>query len=182
MNKALEVIEAHWLFDTPVNEIEVLVHPESIVHSLVEFIDGSIIAQLGTPDMSMPIQYALTYPARAAGIAEHLKLDEIGKLTFSKPNFEIFRALTLGFEVARAGGTAPVVFNAANEAAVEQFLDGKIKFSAIVELIEESLDKQETTTTETTESTETTPFSIRLTMTNLERGSTATPTGLLTLR
>ncbi len=143
MNKALEVIEAHWLFDIAVDDIEVLVHPESIVHSLVEFIDGSVIAQLGTPDMSMPIQYALTYPVRAAGIAEHLKLDELGKLTFSKPNLEIFRALTLGFEVARAAGTAPVVFNAANEAAVEQFLAGRIKFAAIIELIEACLDKHD---------------------------------------
>lgn len=141
MNKALEVIEAHWLFDMPVDKIEVLIHPESIVHSLVEFVDGSMMAQLGKPDMCLPIQYALTYPARVAGIAEHLQLDELGKLTFEKPNIETFRALSLGYEVARTGGTAAVVFNAANEAAVGEFLAGRIKFARIVELIEECLNK-----------------------------------------
>jgi 1-deoxy-D-xylulose-5-phosphate reductoisomerase len=141
MNKALEVIEAHWLFDMPVEKIEVLVHPESIVHSLVEFVDGSVIAQLSEPDMCLPIQYALTYPARVAGIGKRLRLEQIGKLTFARPNLEMFRALSLGFEVARAGGTAAVVFNAANEAAVQEFLAGKIKFVNIVELIEYCLDK-----------------------------------------
>ncbi len=141
MNKALEVIEAHCLFDMPVDNIEVLVHPESIVHSLVEFVDGSVIAQLGRPDMCLPIQYALTYPARVTGIAEHLKLDELGKLTFARPNLETFRALLLGFEVARTGGSAPVVFNAANEAAVQEFLAGRIKFVRIVELIEHCVNK-----------------------------------------
>jgi 1-deoxy-D-xylulose-5-phosphate reductoisomerase len=141
MNKALEIIEAHWLFNMPVDKIEVLIHPESIVHSLVEFVDGSVIAQLGRPDMCLPIQYALTYPARVAGIGERLRLEEIGKLTFEKPDFETFRALSLGFEVARTGGTAAVVFNAANEAAVQEFLAGKIKFARIVELIENCLDK-----------------------------------------
>ena len=141
MNKALEVIEAHWLFDVAVEKIEVLIHPESIVHSLVEFVDGSVIALLGRPDMCLPIQYALTYPSRVAGIAEHLRLEEIGKLTFEKPNLKTFRALSLGFEVARTGGTAAVVFNAANEAAVQEFLAGRIKFVSIVELIEHCLNK-----------------------------------------
>jgi 1-deoxy-D-xylulose-5-phosphate reductoisomerase len=141
MNKALEVIEAHWLFDMPVDKIEVLIHPESIVHSLVEFIDGSVIAQLGLPDMCLPIQYALTYPSRVAGIAERLRLDQIGTLTFEKPDLERFRALALGYEAIKAGRTAPVVFNAANEAAVQEFLAGKIKFVNIVELIEYCLDK-----------------------------------------
>jgi len=141
MNKALEVIEAHWLFDMPVDKIEVLIHPESIVHSLVEFVDGSVIAQLGQPDMCLPIQYALTYPVRVAGIARRLRLEETGKLTFEKPNLQTFRALSLGFEVARLGGTAPAVFNAANEAAVQEFLAGKIKFVKIVELIEHCLSK-----------------------------------------
>jgi 1-deoxy-D-xylulose-5-phosphate reductoisomerase len=141
MNKALEVIEAHWLFNIPVEKIEVLIHPESIVHSLVEFVDGSVIAQLGRPDMCLPIQYALTHPARVAGIAEHLRFDEIGKLTFEKPNLEIFRAISLGFEVARTGGTAAAVFNAANEAAVQEFLAGRIKFVSIVELVEHCLNK-----------------------------------------
>ncbi len=141
MNKALEVIEARWLFDVDVEKIEVLIHPESIVHSLVEFVDGSVIAQLGEPDMCLPIQYALTYPARVAGVGKHLRLDRIGQLSFEKPDFEKFRALALGFEVARIGGTAAVVFNAANEAAVAEFIAGRIKFTSIVELIERCLGK-----------------------------------------
>ena len=141
MNKAFEVIEARWLFDMPAEKIDVLIHPESIVHSLVEFVDGSVIAQLGEPDMCLPIQYALTYPARVAGITRPLWLDKIGNLTFEKPNLEVFRALALGFEVARTGGTAAVVFNAANEAAVEEFLAGRINFVTIIELIENCLDK-----------------------------------------
>jgi 1-deoxy-D-xylulose-5-phosphate reductoisomerase len=141
MNKALEVIEARWLFDMPTEKIEVLIHPQSIVHSLVEFVDGSVIAQLGTPDMCLPIQYALTYPQRVAGISKHLRLDELGKLTFEKPNVKTFRALPLGYEVARNGGTAAAVFNAANEAAVEEFLAGKIRFANIIELIEHCLNK-----------------------------------------
>ncbi len=141
MNKALEVIEARWLFDMPVEKIEVLVHPESIIHSLVEFIDGSCLAQLSLPDMSVPVQYALTYPRRLSGIASRLRLEEIGRLNFEKPNLETFRALRLGFDVAGTGGTAPAVFNAANEAAVELFLAGRIKFVNITELIELCLNK-----------------------------------------
>ena len=141
MNKALEIIEAHWLFSMPVDKIEVLIHPESIVHSLVEFVDGSVTAQLGTPDMCLPIQYALTYPKRLPGIAAHLRLEEIGQLTFERPDVETFRALPLGFEVARMGGTAAAVFNAANEAAVQEFLAGRIKFDTIVELIERCVNK-----------------------------------------
>ena len=143
MNKAFEIIEAHWLFDMPVEKIEVLIHPESIVHSLVEFVDGSMIAQLGEPDMCTPIQYALTHPARAAGIARRLRLEEMGRLTFEKPNLETFRALSLGYEVARVGGTAAAVFNAANEAAVAEFLAGRIRFINIVELIEHCLNKHD---------------------------------------
>jgi len=141
MNKAFEIIEARWLFDMPVDKVEVLIHPESIVHSLVEFVDGSTIAQLGEPDMCLPIQYALTYPARVAGITRELRLEETGKLTFAKPDFRTFRALPLAYEVARTGGTAPVVFNAANEAAVEEFLAGRIAFVNIIEFIEHCLDK-----------------------------------------
>lgn len=141
MNKAFEIIEARWLFDMPVEKIEVLIHPESIIHSIVEFVDGSMIAQLGEPDMCLPIQYALTYPERVDGIARALRLEEIGTLTFEKPNLETFRALSLGYEVARTGGTAPVVFNAANEAAVEEFLAGRIKFVNIVEIIENCLNR-----------------------------------------
>jgi 1-deoxy-D-xylulose-5-phosphate reductoisomerase len=143
MNKALEIIEARWLFDMPVERIEVLIHPESIVHSLVEFVDGSVIAQLGVPDMCLPIQYALTYPRRTAGMVGSLRLDEIGKLTFEKPNPETFRALALAYEVAKTGGTAAAVFNAANETAVQEFLSGRIRFVNIIELVEHCLNEHE---------------------------------------
>jgi 1-deoxy-D-xylulose-5-phosphate reductoisomerase len=143
MNKALEVIEARWLFDIPVEKIEVLVHPESIVHSLVEFVDGSVMAQMGIPDMSLPIQYALTYPRRLAGAAKKLRLEQLRTLTFEKPNLKMFPAIGLGFEVARMGGTVAAVFNAANEAAVEQFLSGKIKFANIMELVRHCLENCE---------------------------------------
>jgi 1-deoxy-D-xylulose-5-phosphate reductoisomerase len=141
MNKALEIIEARWLFGVPVDKIEVLIHPESIVHSLVEFVDGSIAAQLSMPDMCLPIQYALTYPNRVAGISRRLRLEEIGQLTFEKPDMETFRALSLAYEVGRVGGTAAAVFNAANEAAVEEFLEGAISFAQIMELVERCLNK-----------------------------------------
>ena len=141
MNKALEVIEARWLFDVPVDKIEVLIHPESIVHSLVEFVDGSVVAQLGEPDMCLPIQYALTYPRRVAGLSKRLRLEEIGALHFEKPDPQTFRALPLAYEVARAGGTAAAVFNAANEAAVAEFLAGQIRFLQIMELVEHCLNR-----------------------------------------
>ena len=141
MNKALEVIEARWLFDVPVEKIEVLIHPESIVHSMVEFVDGAIIAQMSDPDMCLPIQYALTFPKRVKGITKHLRLEQIGRLTFEKPDMEVFKALKIGYQVARTGGTAAAVFNAANEAAVKEFLEGRIKFANIVELIEYCLNK-----------------------------------------
>jgi len=143
MNKALEVIEARWLFDVPAEKIEVLVHPESIVHSLVEFVDGSVMAQMGSPDMSLPIQYALTYPVRLAGCAKKLQLERLRTLTFEKLNMELFPAIGLGFEVAKRGGTAAAVFNGANEAAVESFLAGRIKFGNIVELVRHCLDNCE---------------------------------------
>ena len=143
MNKALEVIEARWLFDVPVERIEVLIHPESIVHSLVEFVDGSVVAQLGEPDMCLPIQYALTYPRRVAGLSKRLRLEEIGELHFERPDPQTFRALLLAYEVARSGGTAAAVFNAANEAAVEEFLAGRIKFLQIMELIEYCLNRHD---------------------------------------
>jgi len=146
MNKALEIIEARWLFDVPVEKIEVLIHPESIVHSLVEFIDASVIAQLGEPDMCLPIQYALTYPDRLPSPAKAPQLAEIGSLNFSRPNPEAFRALPLAYEVSRAGGTAAVVFNAANEAAVEEFLAGRTKFVNILELVEDCLNKHDVKT------------------------------------
>jgi len=146
MNKAFEIIEARWLFDMPVDKIEVLIHPESIIHSLVEFVDGSVVAQLGEPDMCIPIQYALTYPERVAGIAKRLCLENISKLTFEKPDLETFRALRLAYEVVQSGGTAAAVFNAANEAAVEEFLAGGIEFVRIVELIEHCLNKHDVKT------------------------------------
>jgi 1-deoxy-D-xylulose-5-phosphate reductoisomerase len=140
MNKALEIIEARWLFDIAPQNIEVLVHPESIVHSMVEFVDGSVIAQMGIPDMSLPIQYAMTYPERLAGCAKRLRLEEIKRLTFEMPDHKTFPALEIGFEIARKGGVTAAVFNAANEAAVEKFLGGAIKFGNIVELVRHCLD------------------------------------------
>ncbi|MCI0498056.1 MAG: 1-deoxy-D-xylulose-5-phosphate reductoisomerase [Planctomycetales bacterium] len=139
MNKALEVIEAVRLFGMPAEKIDVLIHPESVVHSMVEFIDGSVIAQLGTPDMKVPIQYALTWPKRMKGIAKGLRLHQLGQLNFEPPDLERFKALAMGFEVARMSGSAPVVFNAANEAAVAAFLDGRIRFGQIIELIDRCL-------------------------------------------
>lgn len=146
MNKALEIIEARWLFDVPVEKIEVLIHPESIVHSLVEFVDASVIAQLGEPDMCLPIQYALTYPDRLPGPAKAPQLAEIGSLNFSTPDPRAFRALPLAYEVCRAGGTAAAVFNAANEAAVEEFLAGTIRFVNILELVEHCLNNHDVKT------------------------------------
>lgn len=143
MNKALEVIETRWLFDVSTDKIDVLVHPESVVHSMVEFVDGSVVAVLGRPDMCVPIQYALTYPRRVKGIGQRLRLSELGKLTFEKPNRKVFRALDLGFAVAAEGGSAPVVFNAANEVAVEEFLAGRIRFGMIVRAIEHCLNKHD---------------------------------------
>ena len=143
MNKALEVIEARWLFDVGTDKIYVLVHPESVVHSMVQFGDGSVVAVLGRPDMCVPIQYALTYPRRVKGIGQRLKLGELGKITFEKPNRSIFRALDLGFAVAAKGGSVPVVFNAANEVAVQEFLAGRIRFVMIVRAIEHCVNKHE---------------------------------------
>lgn len=141
VNKALEIIEAKWLFGLPVDSIEVLIHPESIIHSMVEFCDGSVMAQLGTPDMRTPIQYTLTYPQRLSGCATRLDFATIRRLNFEPPDMERFRALRLGYEVARTGGTAGAVFNAANEAAVEAFLAGRIPFGRIVQLIEDVLQR-----------------------------------------
>ncbi|MGB9626300.1 MAG: 1-deoxy-D-xylulose-5-phosphate reductoisomerase, partial [Phycisphaerae bacterium] len=119
MNKALEIIEAKWLFGLDVDSIEVLIHPESIIHSMVEFCDGSVVAQLGTPDMRTPIQYALTYPERRLGCSDRLDWSAIRRLHFEPPDLERFPALRLGYEAARAGGTAGAVLNAANEEAVQ---------------------------------------------------------------
>ncbi|MFX3624653.1 MAG: 1-deoxy-D-xylulose-5-phosphate reductoisomerase [Ectobacillus sp.] len=141
MNKGLEVIEAYWLFQTPYECIEVLLHKESIIHSMVEFADRSVIAQLGTPDMRVPIQYALTYPDRLAlPAAKQLQLWEIGTLHFQKMDFDRFRCLGFAFEAGKRGGSLPTVMNAANEAAVAAFLQRKIGFLAIEELIEKAMN------------------------------------------
>jgi 1-deoxy-D-xylulose-5-phosphate reductoisomerase len=132
MNKALEIIEARWLFDLQPDQIAVVIHPQSIVHSMVEYIDGSVVAQLSPPDMKLPIQYALCWPQRRAGVAEKLDWSRPLRLDFEPPDFERFGALRLGLEVARCGGTAGAVLNAANEAAVAAFLDGRIGFHEIV--------------------------------------------------
>ena len=141
MNKALEIVEARWLFDLSADQIEVVIHPESIVHSLVEFCDGSVIAQLSPPDMRLPIQYALTYPDRLESPAQRLDLHHLGQLNFEEPDFERFPALRLGFDVAQKGGTAGSVLNAANEAAVQAFRDGRIAFVQIAELTESCLQE-----------------------------------------
>lgn len=139
MNKGLEVIEAHWLFGLPASKIEVIVHPQSIIHSMVEFVDGSVKAQLGMPDMKLPIQYALTYPERPVSAFTRLDLAALGRMTFLEPDIEKFRCLALAFHALETGGTAPAVLNAANEVAVEHFLGGRLPFSAIPRLIEETL-------------------------------------------
>jgi 1-deoxy-D-xylulose-5-phosphate reductoisomerase len=128
MNKALEVIEARWLFGLDPDQIEVIIHPESIIHSFVEFIDGSVLAQLSPPDMRLPIQYALTWPDRVAGPARKLNWKELQALHFEQPDRDTFPALQLGYEVARRGGTCGAILNAANEAAVSRFLAGDLAF------------------------------------------------------
>jgi 1-deoxy-D-xylulose-5-phosphate reductoisomerase len=144
MNKGLEVIEAHWFFGTPYEEIDVVLHRESVIHSMVEFIDGSIIAHLGTPDMKVPIQYALTYPDRLdVSGGKRLNLVDIGTLHFEKMDMDRFPCLAYAFEAGKAGGTMPTVLNAANETAVSAFLNGKISFLDIESFIEKALIKHE---------------------------------------
>jgi 1-deoxy-D-xylulose-5-phosphate reductoisomerase len=140
MNKGLEVIEAHWLFDVGPAKIDVVIHPQSVVHSLVELRDGSVIAQLGVTDMRLPIQYALSYPERWGGGLPALDLTTCGPLEFSEPDRDRFPCLDLAYAALVAGGSAPVVLNAANEIAVEAYLDGAIRFTAIPRLIERALE------------------------------------------
>jgi 1-deoxy-D-xylulose-5-phosphate reductoisomerase len=140
MNKALEIIEAHWLFDLPAEEIDVIIHPQSIAHSFVEFTDHSILAQLGTPDMQTPIQYALTWPARAPGCSRPLDWSTLRTLEFEPPDHERFPALSLAYRAIRSGGTAGAVLNAANEAAVAAFLDRRLRFGQIVEMVRAAMD------------------------------------------
>ena len=143
MNKGLEVIEAHWLFAVPVDRINVQIHPQSIVHSMVEYCDGAVIAQLGVPDMKTPIAYALSYPERIPLKLPPLDLCSIGSLTFEEPDLQRFPCLKLAYAAIAAGGVAPAVLNAANEIAVEAFLAGKIPFLTIPKLIEAVLDRHD---------------------------------------
>jgi len=140
VNKGLEVIEAKWLFDVDFDNIQVLIQPQSLIHSMVEFKDGSVMAQLGTPDMRLPIQYALYYPERRFLDGKRVNFYEISSITFEKPDMENFRALRLAFDAGRKGGSMPTVFNAANEQAVQMFLDKKIKYLDIVEMIEYAME------------------------------------------
>ena len=142
VNKGLEVIEAKFLYGVEYEQIQVVVHPQSIVHSMVEFVDGSIIAQLAAPDMRLPIQYALTYPDRKISPIKHLNFWELKNLTFEKPDVETFKGLKFAYDAGKIGGTAPCVFNAANEIAVAAFLAGKIKFLQIYDVIENALNSR----------------------------------------
>lgn len=141
MNKGFEVIEARWLFDIPIGKIEVIIHPQSIVHSMVQFCDGSIKAQLGQPDMRHPIQYALTFPDRLDAQVERANLADIHQLTFERPDYEKFRNLGLAYDALRRGGNIPCILNAANEVAVDAFLKGKIGFFAMSDIIEQTISE-----------------------------------------
>jgi 1-deoxy-D-xylulose-5-phosphate reductoisomerase len=140
MNKGLEIIEAHWLFGATPEQIQVVVHPQSVVHSMVEYADGSVIAQLGHPDMRTPIAQALAYPERIDAGVPSLDLFRIGSLGFEQPDFERFPALGLAYAALRSGGAAPVALNAANEVAVAAFLEGRLPFLRITAVIEETLN------------------------------------------
>ncbi|WP_238882582.1 1-deoxy-D-xylulose-5-phosphate reductoisomerase [Clostridium sp. YIM B02551] len=141
MNKGLEVIEAHFLFDVSYEDIQVIVHPQSIIHSMIEYTDSSVIAQLGSTDMRLPIQYALNYPERKENISEALNFWEINKLTFEKPDFDTFKCLSLAYKAGKVGGIMPTILNGANEVLVELFLKDKIKFLEIPEIIEDCMNK-----------------------------------------
>ncbi len=143
MNKGLEVIEAHWLFDVDMEKIEVLVHPQSIVHSLVEFVDGSVVAQLGIPDMRVPISYALSSPERLETGLSPLNLTECSNLSFLKPDMQRFPSLKIAYDACRAGGCTPAVLNASNEVAVEAFLNEKLKFPQIFEVVAETIERMD---------------------------------------
>lgn len=144
VNKGLEVMEAKWLFDVGLDDIQVVVHPQSILHSAVEYVDGAVIGQMGVPDMKLPIQYALFYPNRRPMSGNQLDLFAVGNMTFEKPDPVTFKGLELAFRAARIGGSMPTVFNAANEKAVALFLEDKISFLQIAELIERAMDEHDT--------------------------------------
>ena len=145
VNKGLEVIEAKWLFDVEPEKIQVVLHPQSIIHSMVEYADGAVMAQLGTPDMKLPIQYALYYPQRRYLPGERLDFWKLTEITFEKPDMETFLGLRLAFDAAAAGGSMPTVYNAANERAVSKFLDRKIAYLEIPEIIEASMEAHKVT-------------------------------------
>ncbi|MBW2544235.1 MAG: 1-deoxy-D-xylulose-5-phosphate reductoisomerase [Deltaproteobacteria bacterium] len=144
MNKGLEIIEARWLFDMDIDKIDVYVHPQSVVHSMVEYVDGSVIAQMGVPDMRGPISYALSYPERLQGAVDTLDLCSLGALEFMSPDLDKFPALKLAYEAAGKGGSVPAVLNASNEVAVEAFIEGKIRFVDIALIVDEVLDLHRT--------------------------------------
>ena len=139
-NKGLEVMEAKWLFGVDYSQIEVVIQPQSIIHSMVQYIDGAVIAQLGTPDMRVPIEYALFYPERRSLPGNRLDFSKLSQITFEKPDYKVFRGLSLAIEAGKTGGTMPTVFNAANERAVAKFLKGEIKYTDIVRSIEKCMD------------------------------------------
>ncbi len=140
VNKGLEVMEAKWLFGGDYSQIEVVIQPQSIIHSMVQYVDGAIIAQLGTPDMRVPIEYALFYPERRSLSGDRLDFSKLSQITFEKPDYKVFRGLSLAIEAGKTGGTMPTVFNAANERAVAKFLKGEIKYTDIVRSIEKCMD------------------------------------------
>ena len=140
VNKGLEVMEAKWLFGVDYSQIEVVIQPQSIIHSMVQYVDGAIIAQLGTPDMRVPIEYALFYPERKSLSGDRLDFSKLSQITFEKPDYKVFRGLSLAIEAGKTGGTMPTVFNAANERAVAKFLKGEIKYTDIVRSIEKCMD------------------------------------------
>lgn len=140
-NKGLEVMEAQWLFGVPADKVQVVIQPQSIIHSMVEFVDGGIMAQLGSPDMRLPIQYALTYPHRRTLNTERVDFFKLGQITFEEPDFETFKALKLAYDAAGTGGNIPTAFNAANELAVAKFLDRKIKYLDIPEIIQYAMEE-----------------------------------------
>ena len=152
MNKGLEVIEAHWLFDLPAQKIDIMVHPQSVVHSMVEFVDGSIIAQLGTADMRTPIQYALTYPERLPSPLAGLDWATVSRLDFMPTDRKKFPCISLAYQAMNAGGTTPAVLNAADEIAVEAFLDRRIAFPDIPKMIENTLSAHQNTAADSIES------------------------------
>lgn len=162
MNKGLEVIEARWLFDVPAEKIEVVVHPQSVVHSMVQFEDGSVKAQLGIPSMKTPIQYAFSFPKRVGSPLPRLDFAKYGQLTFGKPDTETFRCLALAFEAIARGGNMPCIMNAANEVAVQRFIDGKIGFLDIADHVERTMQKAQYIATPTLDDLIETDKNIRL--------------------